>query len=351
MNSNTEDLLSFIKINYPIFNTCYIAKELNISEATIRRMAKRHGIKKDPAYIKAVHESAIAANKKKYEEMYKTYNLTDIQRNIIVGSLLGDGSLALYGRSKNAYYREHGCVKQLGYRQWKQLNLTDLDFIISRKGKLSSPCHPLYTELYRLFYDKGIKRITPDIISMLNHPIGLACLYMDDGTLVIDSSYGKSTKYLFPRISLYTLSFSRFENEMLKEHLLKQFHIPFKLKERPDGNRFILELNQRNHILYFLELVKPYVSQISCMAYKVDLQNRMNEAKLNYLASGKVLHKNILLRYNEVKSNFYSEADEKIITKMKLMGNTDKEIAETLNRSYWSIVDKIRGMRTAEKLG
>ena len=77
----------------------------------------------------------------------------------------------------------------------------------------------------------------------------------------------------------------------------------------------------------------------------------MWHSRCPYLASGKVLHKNILLRYNEVKSNFYSEADEKIITKMKLMGNTDKEIAETLNRSYWSIVDKIRGMRTAEKLG
>lgn len=55
--------------------------------------------------------------------------MNNLERNIIVGSLLGDGSLALYGRSKNAYYREHSCNKQAPYRQWKADKLKKLNFI------------------------------------------------------------------------------------------------------------------------------------------------------------------------------------------------------------------------------
>lgn len=58
----------------------------------------------------------------------KIYNKTEIEQNIIIGSVLGDGSLALYGRSKNTYYREHGCDEQIPYRTWKCKNLYNLDF-------------------------------------------------------------------------------------------------------------------------------------------------------------------------------------------------------------------------------
>ena len=39
--------------------------------------------------------------------------ITTIEQNILIGSILGDGNLALYGRSKNAHYREHGAFYQL----------------------------------------------------------------------------------------------------------------------------------------------------------------------------------------------------------------------------------------------
>ena len=65
-----------------------------------------------------------------FVENTKIYNMNKIERNIIIGSLLGDGNLALYGRSKNAYYREHGCLKQIPYRLWKAEKLKNLDFKI-----------------------------------------------------------------------------------------------------------------------------------------------------------------------------------------------------------------------------
>lgn len=65
----------------------------------------------------------------------KIYTANEIEINILVGSLIGDGSLALYGRSKNAYYREHGCDKQLPYRIWKSEKLKNLDFRINNNCK------------------------------------------------------------------------------------------------------------------------------------------------------------------------------------------------------------------------
>lgn len=42
--------------------------------------------------------------------------ISDICENIIVGGILGNGNLVLYGRSKNAHYGEHGYNNQLNYR-------------------------------------------------------------------------------------------------------------------------------------------------------------------------------------------------------------------------------------------
>ncbi|MPM24767.1 hypothetical protein SDC9_71252 [bioreactor metagenome] len=86
-------------------------------------------------------------------EFAKTYTVTEIETNIIIGSLLGDGSLALYGRSKNAYYREHGCDKQLLYRIWKFEKLQNLDFRINtncKYAKLSSHSNAYFTDLYNV---------------------------------------------------------------------------------------------------------------------------------------------------------------------------------------------------------
>lgn len=173
------------------------------------------------------------------EYINKTYNVTEIEQNIIIGSLLGDGSLALYGRSKNAYYREHGCDAQIPYRLWKCQKLSRLDFSLNtncKYAKLSSHSNIFFTELYNKFYINGIKTITRDNIKLLTHPIGLACFYMDDGTLVIDSAIRKDKSiYIFPRISLYTLSFSKYENIIIKDHLENTFGIKTKLKYRKIG--------------------------------------------------------------------------------------------------------------------
>lgn len=272
-------------------------------------------------------------------------NLTQVEMNILVGSILGDGNLALYGRSKNAYYREHGCDKQVDYRIWKSEKLKDLDFKFfpnHKHGKLCSPSHQIFTELYNMFYINKIKTITEQNIKLLNHPIGLACFYMDDGTLIIDSAIRKNKiKYLFPRIALYSLSFSKEENIILLEHIKNTFNIEFKLKNRPDGKHYILELNKQNEITKFIDLVSQIVKEIPCMTYKIDIQEKLI-AKQKQLELNNIQSVISSLHPNDTS---YSSQDVNLLVQLKKSGVSSKDIATTLNRSYWSVVDKIRRLR------
>ncbi len=275
--------------------------------------------------------------------------INQLERNIIIGSLLGDGSLSKYGRSKNAYYREHGCTKQKGYRQWKAAMLVTHGFRFVDSAVCSnvrSKSLPALTELFNMFYVNGVKCITSDNIKFLDHPIGLACLYMDDGTLVIDSTNRNNGKYLFPRIALYSLSFSKAENELLADHIKQVFNIDFKLKKRPDGKKFILELNKQSEIMKFINLVEPFVLEIPCMHYKIDISSNMNQKQKQLVNS----YNKIDIANLNAESLSYSQEQVQLIIEQKKSGVSDKKIADSINKSYWGTVDKIRRLRKEGKI-
>lgn len=275
---------------------------------------------------------------------YIKQTLPEKERNIIIGSLLGDGSLALYGRSKNAYYREHGCEKQLPYRRWKQEQLSTLGFKLSASGKLSSASEEIYTQLYEIFYIDRIKTLDSYNITLLDHPIGLACLFMDDGSLVMDH-YSRAHKVqIFPRISLYTLSFSYEENIILRDYLDDRFKITFKLKRRLDGKHYILEINQRNEIYKFIALIQDYVNEIPEMSYKVDLEKSMND-KYNRILLREDGKRKVMTSNLQVESKEYTKDEIERIVQMKENNVPVKIIAQELGRSIWGIYDKVRRMK------
>jgi hypothetical protein len=283
------------------------------------------------------------------EKSTKEYSLTQIEQNILIGSLLGDGSLALYGRSKNAYYREQGCYAQAEYRKWKNSMLSKLDFKYTEYKdyvKLYSFSNELFTDLYSLFYIDGKKTITNSNIKLLDHPIGLSTLYMDDGTLVIDSTKRKNKSiHIFPRIAIYTLSFSKEENELIQKHIMNIFNINFKLKKRTDGLNYILELNKKDEIISFIDLVTPYIKDIPIMDYKINIYKRLDKKKKTLISCDE--YNNITcLNYKE-ENNTYTYEQEKMIINLLQQKVSQKEIALILNHSYWGVVDKIRRMRKA----
>src|SRR5690606_28637960 len=113
---------------------------------------------------------------------------------------------------------------------------------------LQSPSHPYFTELYKQLYNStGEKILTKKFLSRCTHPFFLATLYLDDGSLVLSYTYNESnhTVYCHPSIILYTLNFSKEENQLLANHLNQTFRTNFVVSRHPDGKGHLLKLNKQ----------------------------------------------------------------------------------------------------------
>lgn len=119
--------------------------------------------------------------------------LTNTQRDIIVGSVLGDGFLQKTG-ADNARLRFEHSAKQKPYLLWKigklpnlfQGRVTHLDRIhpdseqIYSYVRSQSHATPELGKMRLVFYADGRKQIPPNIEELLS-PLVLAVWYMDDG--------------------------------------------------------------------------------------------------------------------------------------------------------------------------
>lgn len=344
-----DKMTEIIKNEYPNSDNKYLSEKLGISESALRTKASRLGIKKSNEYMSKIYKKMHQYRKIKQENSYKDYEMNEIERNIIVGSLIGDGTLSIYGRSRNACYRENTGTAQIEYRQWKVKMLSRLDFKANKNGSIYSPSHPIYTELYNIFYSKNKKVLTEKGLKLLDHPIGLACLFMDDGSLVINNSKRGNNITLFPQIILYTQSFTKEENLLLKEYINRTFNIKFILSKRNDGTNYILKINNSNEIYSFINLVKPYVSQIPCMKYKIEIDNKLIETKCRYEINNKNKNIKIANKYTNNVINYTPDEENKII-EMYNIGYKLVKIAKHLNRTYYGLYDKVRRMKIEGKI-
>ena len=115
-------------------------------------------------------------------------SLTQTQRSIIIGSILGDGYLRVIKGRKNAFLEINHSIKQKEYVDWKydQLRSIVKSRPKSRKGeenriayRFYTRQHPELTELFQRFYRNKTK-IIPDNLQL--NPIILAVWFMDDGS-------------------------------------------------------------------------------------------------------------------------------------------------------------------------
>lgn len=167
-----------------------------------------------------------------YEEL-RSVDFSDTHKSVLLGSILGDGSLLKNRRSKNARLQIGHCTRQLGYLKWKKellnpfVNRVTLaekpgPKIINGKNSWSSGyyfintiAHPDITEYHNKYYVKGKKRVIEEVIHKLD-PLSLAILLADDG------SFSFSGKYSL-RGSIATCSFRVDEIELLIEATSKFF--------------------------------------------------------------------------------------------------------------------------------
>lgn len=113
---------------YPSTSSQKLADELNLSIHQLRLYVNKHKIVKSEAYLKIVINKMHYEKERAYHNKRVILTPNEVQDNIIIGSLLGDGSLARYGRSKESHYREHKCIAQRYYRELKASMLNSLHF-------------------------------------------------------------------------------------------------------------------------------------------------------------------------------------------------------------------------------
>jgi hypothetical protein len=275
-------------------------------------------------------------------------SLNDIQINVLIASIIGDGELTkLYkgSRRKNSSYREHYGEKQKEYREWKMELMNRLFYITPKSNTLRSASSPLFTDLLKLFYNtNGNKNIPASILPFCNLPHFLAVLYMDDASLSISTNINHNNKkiYITPHIYLYLQNYPSEELTLLKNHIKNYFQIKLKLASRKDGHGFILRTTSVNETIAYLNTIKDISDTCPSMLYKTSLSYRLQQETQKWKL--KYPDYKLIVSSSDRNKNYTAE-ENKLLISLKKSGHKDKEIAIILGRSYWSVVYKLSVLR------
>ena len=210
---------------------------------------------------------------KKWIPIKKSLSLKPRQQKVIIGSLLGDGTMRVGKGGRNANFKvEHG-LKQKELVEWKYNELRSFVFTGPRisyryryDGKkypkswwFRTIRHPEITVIYNQFYTgeeyRTGRKIIPDSIDKWITPLSLAIWIMDDG------NYSRKS------INISTYSFSRDEIELLQKVLESKFNLTANFhKDRDKGYRMTFRVQETTKLINIIHL---YI--IPSMMYKIGL--------------------------------------------------------------------------------
>ncbi len=118
----------------------------------------------------------------------KVPNITDDQRQIICGTVLGGSSIVKPKSGRNAYLSMRGTNPK-----WIQCKAQELELFLPQNPFLPqkdnsyyrwhSSCSPVFNEFKELFYEDGQKVAKMDVLNSLRN-IGLAVWFLDCGRIV-----------------------------------------------------------------------------------------------------------------------------------------------------------------------
>lgn len=194
----------------------------------------------------------------------KRLTLNNYQRSIVIGSLLGDGSLVTNWSKTNFSLQIAHSIKQEAYILWKYQILKD--WILSKpryyeRNKsitIKTISHQEITELAILFYPNGKKIIPDNIQKLINGPVVIAIWFMDDGNII-------KRKGLVYGYHLNTQSFGKSENIILSQMLKDVYGIENMLEL--NHGRFRLRIMRKESRAKFREIVGRYI--LPEMKYKL----------------------------------------------------------------------------------
>lgn len=182
-------------------------------------------------------------------------------KEVILGSLLGDGSLKIHQKYKNARFSFRHSIKQKEYFFWKKEQLKDISsdrcwWLQENDGKGSngklryqSLALPALSEVYQAVCDRGKFKIQRNWLNQLT-PLSLAVWWMDDGSVIANGRKGV----------FCTDSFSYREQLTLLEYLKNVWKIETKIGKLVGPDRYRLFMYSAEQTKRFLRTILPYIS-------------------------------------------------------------------------------------------
>lgn len=203
----------------------------------------------------------------------RAIEFTDEQKQIIYGTIFGDGSLIKIPSGKCKLSMTHS-VAQKDYLQWKRDQLAFAFHketpILCSKGDsrfyvIASVCHPFFEGIYSTIYNRGRKHLPPAVIDHLT-PLMLAVWYQDDGTFCKNERARQAM--------LCTDAFPVTETEYARHILRSKYNLNVSMLKMPATgymrgrdvvyHRLVI---LRSSIADFFDIVRPHIHP--CMAYKI----------------------------------------------------------------------------------
>lgn len=216
-------------------------------------------------------EPLIKMRSNQIEKYKKTLKLSELQKEILVGTLLGDGCLETQNNGRTYRLKIEHSLQQKDYVDWK--------YEVFRNWVLTEPkireysAYGLGRNNYRFstvsngsfrFYAKQFyqndKKIVPKLISKLLTPLALAVWFMDDGST-------KSNQH--KALVIHSQSFSKFDLQRIIKILEDKYQIKSVLRKRQDGSGYIVYLLSET-IGKFISLVSKHT--LPSMRYKLGTQ-------------------------------------------------------------------------------
>jgi hypothetical protein len=198
----------------------------------------------------------------------RTIPLNRKQKEILVGTVLGDGCISLKESGSARLYIAQ-CNAQKDYLFWKRDEFQPFfprepirDEKITEKGfhsvmwDCSSITHPDFKEFYNLFYFDGVKQVKYHLKEYLT-PLSLAVLYMDDGSRSQDK-----------RSIISSDAFSIESNTTLARIFKENFDLDCNVRPftRNGKNYCDIGFNRINSKKLY-NIVYPYM--LDCLKYKI----------------------------------------------------------------------------------
>lgn len=235
-------------------------KLIHVEKMTQKQIAEKFGVSR----------SAVCRKQKKYEiislknyEKKSPKKLTDIQKKVLYGSILGDDCIYRYKTTVNSSLLCYHSISQKKYVElkffiWKKfINYKKPKVIRRKKGTrvhFQTICHPEFEEMRKQYYRGKKKIIRKNHLERLSD-VSLAFWFMDDGSRCKNGG-----------LAIHTNCFELNEVEMSCNYFKEKYGFkcwPQKRKE----NQYVIFFSNKTS-LDLAEMILPYMPNF--MRYKLE---------------------------------------------------------------------------------